>query len=320
MESGSRSRSIGGRRVCVELNSGSRFEGRLYYTDNFGIIGLRNEGVLRARSIGIKGDESQLGPCDNFYVSIEFRASDVKIHYPLSKTAALRYDAVTSSLPASSVAHGSVITMNNITYEGKIAADSRIVLENVSTYDSKNRESEEIYQRIQFGCFDFKVELFVMNASCFQRKASTLIHSGSAIIQSHYPTAASTASTTLEEQTKTLYQEWRQTENKYLFAKAKLKKTKNDLQRLFPPLPPASTATPVSLPQPTPPTLPHQPHLPHQQHQPHQRDKGRHNREDKGRNNIGDLGRNSRGDKGRHNRGDLGRNNNKDKGRHNSKG
>ncbi|KAL6535019.1 hypothetical protein OROMI_026393 [Orobanche minor] len=110
----------------------------------------------KARSIGIKGDESQLGPCDNFYESIEFCASDVKIHYPLSKTAALRYDAVTSSLPASSVAHGSVITMNNITYEGKIAADSRIVLENVSTYDSKNRESEEIYQRIQFGCFDFK--------------------------------------------------------------------------------------------------------------------------------------------------------------------
>ncbi|KAL6528662.1 hypothetical protein OROMI_029307 [Orobanche minor] len=108
----------------------------LLYTDN-------------TRSIGTKGDESQLGPCDNFYESIEFRASDVK-------TATLRYDAVTSSLPASSVAHGSVITMNNITYEGKIAADSRIVLENVSTYDSKNRESEEIYQRIQFGCFDFK--------------------------------------------------------------------------------------------------------------------------------------------------------------------
>ncbi|KAL6586062.1 hypothetical protein OROMI_002706 [Orobanche minor] len=52
----------------------------------------------------------------------------VQIHYPLSETATLTYDAVTSSLPASSVAHGSVITMNNITYEGKIAADSRIVL------------------------------------------------------------------------------------------------------------------------------------------------------------------------------------------------
>ncbi|KAL6520130.1 hypothetical protein OROHE_017273 [Orobanche hederae] len=301
---------------------------------------------MRTRSIGIKGDESQLGPCDNFYESIEFRGSDVKIHYPLSKTAALRYDAVTSSLPASSVAHGSVITMNNITYEGKIAADSRIVLENVSTYDSKNRESEEIYQRIQFGCFDFK-ELFVMNASCFQRKASTLIHSGSAIIQSHYPTAASTASTshsqqhqllmptpasheemvekirTLEEETRTLY---------LSRMAAYRERTITCLQR-------HSWRTQKMISNGF--FLPY--HRLRRQHryrclsQRHLRchishifhissishisgDKGRHNREDKGRNNIGDLGRNSRGDKGRHNRGDLGRNNSKDKGRHNSKG